>query len=841
MQLQVKQGAGILIRIISAEDPVLERIITRKPENLEQIASSVDKVLAAVKEKGDPAVCDFTARFDGARLSPEKMEVRESEIEAAYNKVDAGFLKALRLARGNIEDFHRRQLQNSWFTSKGDGVLLGQLLRPLARVGIYVPGGKASYPSSVLMNALPARVAGVEEVIMVTPPDKNGEVSPYTLVAAAEAGVHRIFKVGGAQAVAALAYGTEIIPKVDKITGPGNIYVTLAKRQVYGEVDIDMLAGPSEVLVIADSSADARFAAADLLSQAEHDEMASAILLTPDRELAEQVKREIVLQVEDLSRRDVISRSLSRHGAIILTSSLEEAFDIANRFAPEHLELVIENPFAWLGRVKNAGSVFVGPYSTEPLGDYLAGPNHILPTGGTARFYSPVGVDTFVKKSGLVAYSKQGLAGVGENVIKLAEVEGLTAHASAVRIRMEALRLGMPGIKSSMPGGLDTGTLFDSSTFKVPALEKSGSTFGKDTKVEFDASTLAREDLRSLVPYEPQVYDEVVKLDANENPFDFPKEILEKALGEIGGQTFSRYPDPLAESLREKLAEYSGVPADCILAGNGSDELILTLLLAFASGGRVLINAPTFSMYEVHSRIAAAEPVMLSRRFDFSVDMDRVLKEAQNPGSKVVFICSPNNPTGNTTPVEDIEKIARDLEKTNCLLVVDEAYAEFGGRTCLPLVERYPRLIVLRTFSKAFGLAGLRVGYLAAHPSVILELVRVKQPYNLNAFSQIVAKNILKNISLFKSRIKQICSERNKLFSEMKNIPNVDVFPSEANFIMFKTSIPAERVYRDLLDRGILIRNVSVPGLENCLRVSVGRPEENRLFVIALKKTLGIR
>jgi len=349
---------------------------------------------------------------------------------------------------------------------------------------------------------------------------------------------------------------------------------------------------------------------------------------------------------------------------------------------------------------------------------------------------------------------------------------------------------------------------------------------------------LVREDLHSLVPYKPQYYSGVIKLDANENPYGCPREILEKVLREAGEQAFNRYPDPLASRLREKLAEYTGLPADCILAGNGSDELILTLLLTFASGGKVLICAPTFSMYEVHSKVAAAEPVMICRRSDFSVDIDEVIEKARSFRSKIVFLCSPNNPTGNETPAKDIERLARNLEKANCLLVVDEAYAEFGEEACLPLVGRCPSLVVLRTFSKAFGLAGLRVGYLAAHPLVVKELIRVKQPYNLNAFSQAVAENILNNISIFKSRIKQICSERNKLFEEMKKISGVDVYPSKANFIMFKTSIPSGCVYRDLLDRGILVRDVSGPALENCLRVSVGHPEENRVFVDELKKCL---
>lgn len=426
-----------LIRIVEAGEPVLEKILNRKAADQQEKAALVAEILAAVRAGGDEAVSSYNARFGGPSLPPGRLKVTAEEIKAAYGLVDEEYLSALRLAIKNIAAYHRKQLSNSWLMTDEQGAMLGQLIRPLNRVGIYVPGGKAAYPSSVLMNAIPAQVAGVREIVMATPPAAGGELNPYSLVAAAELGVDEIYKAGGAQGIAALAYGTETLRPVDKITGPGNIYVTLAKQQVYGQVDIDMLAGPSEILIIADETAAPELIAADLLSQAEHDEMASSILITNCRELAEGVQEQVARQTAQLERSAIIRRSLADYGAIVVTADLKQAFELANLVAPEHLELMIHEPFSWLARVENAGAVFLGPYSPEPIGDYLAGPSHVLPTGGTARFYSPLGVETFLKRTSLIAYNEQALAQVGHSVIKLAEVEGFGAHANAVKLRMK--------------------------------------------------------------------------------------------------------------------------------------------------------------------------------------------------------------------------------------------------------------------------------------------------------------------------------------------------------------------------------------------------------------------
>jgi len=395
----------------------------------------VDKIVNDVRAHGDEAVFRYTNAFDGVTLTADTIEVSEEEFSLAKEQVDEQVLGAIRQAIANVKSFHEEQLPKSWLTYREYGSMLGQSCIPLERVGIYVPGGTAAYPSSVIMNAVPAMVAGVKEIIMVVPPTRDGSVNPYVLTAAREAGVTRIFKVGGAQAVAALAFGTMLIPQVDKITGPGNIFVTLAKKAVYGHCGIDMLAGPSEILIVADNTADPSYIAADMLSQAEHDVLASSILVTTSKELAGQVIAEIEQQVNQLPRQTIAQAALDRNGLIIIVEDIMEAMELANLSAPEHLEILTEQPFAMLPYVRNAGAVFLGPYSPEPLGDYLAGPNHILPTGGTARFYSVLNVETFMKKTSIIAYTKKALTAVSSKVIALAEAEGLTAHANAIRVR----------------------------------------------------------------------------------------------------------------------------------------------------------------------------------------------------------------------------------------------------------------------------------------------------------------------------------------------------------------------------------------------------------------------
>ena len=416
---------------------LLEDLLKRSPNNYGQYEASVKEILDKVKEEKDAAVFAYTAKFDGAELTADTIEVTDAEIEEAYAQVDDTLLTVIRKAKDNIESYHAKQRQNSWFDSKPNGTILGQKITPLHRVGVYVPGGKAVYPSSVLMNVMPAKVAGVDEIIMVTPPGKNGKVSPNTLVAAKEAGVDKIYKVGGAQAIAALAYGTESIPKVDKIVGPGNIYVALAKKAVYGHVSIDSIAGPSEILVVADETANPRYVAADLLSQAEHDELASAILVTTSEKLAHEVSDQVDGFLKELSRADIISKSLDNYGYILLADTMEDVIDVANEIASEHLEIQTKNPFEVMTKIRNAGAIFIGEYASEPLGDYFAGPNHILPTNGTAKFFSPLSVDDFIKKSSIISYSREALQKVHTDIESFAKAEQLTAHANSIHVRFE--------------------------------------------------------------------------------------------------------------------------------------------------------------------------------------------------------------------------------------------------------------------------------------------------------------------------------------------------------------------------------------------------------------------
>lgn len=418
-----------------SEYALIESLKKRSGETDQKIVDIVTSIIQGVKEGGDDAVREYTARFDGAM--PKKTVIEKDELLSYLDLVDDDFKKAIVDAKNNIYDFHQRQMQQSWLTTKENGVIMGQRVRGLHRVGIYVPGGTAAYPSSVLMNAVPAKIAGVREIIMVTPPSKDGSPNPNIMAAAAVAGVDKVFLCGGAQAVAALAYGTEKIPKVDKIVGPGNIFVATAKKLLYGVVDIDMVAGPSEILIVADKTARPSFLAADLMSQAEHDVMASSILLTTSEAVAKATTKEIEKQIKFLERQEIIEQSLESYGEIIVCESLAQAIDFANELAPEHLELCVEEPLKYIGMLDNAGSVFLGNWSPEPLGDYFAGPNHVLPTSGTARFFSPLSVDSFVKKSSFIYYTEEELAKVKDEIVTLADSEGLTAHANSIKVRFE--------------------------------------------------------------------------------------------------------------------------------------------------------------------------------------------------------------------------------------------------------------------------------------------------------------------------------------------------------------------------------------------------------------------
>ena len=416
---------------------ILNDLLKRSPNNYGQYEATVNDIIKNVRENGDKALFEYTLAFDKFPLSGENIKITKEEIKEAYARMDPALVEVIRKSAENIRSFHTKQLRNSWFDSREDGTILGMKITPIQRAGVYVPGGKAAYPSSVLMNVVPAKVAGVSEIIMTTPPSAEGKVNPGTLVAADIAGVDTIYKVGGAQAIAAMAFGTQSLPKVDKITGPGNIFVALAKKAVYGYVSIDSIAGPSEILVLADETANPRYVAADLLSQAEHDELASAILITTSRTLAEEVSRQADLFTAQLERKEIIQKSLDNYGYILLAENMVEAVEAANEIASEHLEILTANPFDIMTRIRNAGAIFLGEYASEPLGDYFAGPNHVLPTNGTAKFFSPVNVDDFIKKTSIISYSREALFKVHKDIETFAKSEGLTAHANSIKVRFE--------------------------------------------------------------------------------------------------------------------------------------------------------------------------------------------------------------------------------------------------------------------------------------------------------------------------------------------------------------------------------------------------------------------
>lgn len=416
---------------------ILENLLKRSPHQYESYSDTVNEIINDVRENGDEALFSYTKKFDKVDIHSENIKVTEEEIEYAYQEVDQELIDIIRRAKTNIEEFHIKQKQNSWIDTSKEGIILGQKVIPIEKVGIYVPGGIASYPSTVLMDVIPAKVAGVKNIVIVTPPDKNGRVYSGTLVAAKEVGVTEIYKVGGAQAIAALAFGTKSIPKVDKIVGPGNIYVALAKKAVYGHVSIDSIAGPSEILILADETANPKYVAADLLSQAEHDELASSILVTTSRELAESVSKEVEIILETLSRKEIIKKSLNNYGYILIAKNMDEAIEVTNDIATEHLEIMTRDPFMVMTKIKNAGAIFIGEYSSEPLGDYMAGPNHTLPTNGTAKFFSPLSVDDFVKKSSIISYTKEALEKIHKDIETFALSEGFTAHAKSIAVRFE--------------------------------------------------------------------------------------------------------------------------------------------------------------------------------------------------------------------------------------------------------------------------------------------------------------------------------------------------------------------------------------------------------------------
>ena len=785
-----------------------QRVLHWSAETDAAIEGRVAEIIANVQQRGDAAVLELTARFDGVNApSMSALEITQAELQAALAGLPAAQRQALQSAADRVRSYHQRQLaetSRSWQYRDADGSLLGQKVTPLDRVGIYVPGGKATYPSSVLMNAIPAQVAGVGEIVMVVPTPK-GERNALVLAAAAVSGVHRVFTIGGAQAVAALAYGTATVPRVDRITGPGNAYVASAKRRVFGQVGIDMIAGPSEILVLADGTTPPDWVAMDLFSQAEHDELAQSILLSPDAAYIAQVREAIERLLPGMPRRDVIRASLEGRGALILTRSMEEACAISNRIAPEHLEVSSREPHRWEPLLRHAGAIFLGAFTSESLGDYCAGPNHVLPTSGTARFSSPLGVYDFVKRSSLIEVSEAGAQVLGPIAATLAYGEGLQGHAQAAELRLR------DGAATHAPASL----------------------------AQRIAATV-RQDVQGMHGYAIQDSRGLLKLDAMENPFALPPE-LQRELGErLAKVAINRYPVQCFADLVAALTKHVELPAGCALTlGNGSDELIDILSLAVMKpGATVLAPMPGFVMYETSAKLRGLNFVGVPLTADFELDEAAMLAAIEQHRPAVTYIAYPNNPTANLWDDGVIQRIVDAVGRQQGLVVFDEAYQPFASRSWLPRMAAHPQVLVLRTLSK-FGLAGVRLGYLCGAAELVREIDKVRPPYNVSALNAEAALFALEHAGEYARQAAVLRAERATLQAALATLPGVRAFPSEANMILVRVP-DSKRAFEDMKARGVLIKHVAAlhPLLANCLRLTVGTPEENLRMIQALKESL---
>jgi len=779
------------------------------------VERTVGEILADVRQRGDAAVLEYTRRFDRLDVpSMAALELDAATLRAALDAITPAQRRALEAAAGRVRAYHQRQLEavgRGFSYRDADGTLLGQKATPLDRVGIYVPGGKAAYPSSVLMNAIPAQVAGVGEIVMVVP-TPGGERNALVLAAAHLAGAHRVFTIGGAQAVAALAYGTAAVPRVDKITGPGNAYVASAKRRVFGQVGIDMIAGPSEILVLADGTTPPDWVAMDLFSQAEHDELAQSILLCPDAAYLDAVQAAIDRLLPAMPRRDVIRASLEGRGALVRTRSIEEACSISNRIAPEHLEISAREPGRWEPLLKHAGAIFLGAYTSESLGDYCAGPNHVLPTSGTARFSSPLGVYDFQKRSSLIEVSEAGARTLGPVAAELAYGEGLQAHARAAELRLDG-------------GGA------------VPAqLEQPADPLAARIR-----ATL-RQDVQSMHAYAIQPSAGLVKLDAMENPFALPP-ALQRALGErLGAVAINRYPGARQADLIAALAVHAHLPAGCkLMLGNGSDELIDLLSVACdVPGAKVLAPLPGFVMYEMSARLRGLQFVGVPLTPAFELDEAAMLAAIEQHRPALTYIAYPNNPTANLWDDRVIARIVAAVGAQQGLVVFDEAYQPFASRSWMQRMGEpgHEHVLVLRTLSK-FGLAGVRLGYLCGRAALIDEVDKVRPPYNISVLNAEAALFALEHADEYARQAAVLREQRERLQAALRAMPGVTPFPSEANMVLVRVP-DSKRAFEGLKARGVLVKHIAGlhPMLANCLRLTVGAPDETTRLIDALRASL---
>lgn len=760
----------------------------------EELHQQVRTIIAEVRARGDAALFELTRRFDSADLH--NLEVNEAEFAAAEQSLKQEQRHALTRAISNVRRFHEAQLSEPVTMQMSPGVVCERQYRAIDAVGLYVPAGVAPLPSTALMLAVPAHIAGCLTSIICTPPRKDGSADPGVLAVAKLCGVERVFKIGGAQAIAAMAYGTQSVPKVDKVFGPGSAWVTAAKLLVANDPEgaaLDLPAGPSEVLVIADHTARAEFVAADLLAQAEHSIDAQVVLVTTSAELAQATLPELELQMQRLGRESTLRQSIA-HSRIILVDTMDTAFAISNAYAPEHLLVQIENARAWLPRIRNAGSVFLGAWTPETMGDYCSGTNHVLPTYGFARAYSGLSLTDFLKRMTVQELTADGLRDLGPTAVTLAELEGLDAHANAVQVRLAQLPRAITRAMEREP--------------PVNSILQ-----------------LARPDILTLQPYQHAAWEpSLERLHANEMPW--------RADGDMTVSGLNRYPEPQPAKLIEHLASIYGVAPANVLAGRGSDEGIDLLIRAFCRAGQdsIMICPPTFGMYKVSARIqgAAVIEVPLLKEQGFVLDTQGVL-DAWREHCKLVFLCSPNNPTGGLIDRAVVATLCQQL-KHKAIIVVDEAYVEFAGSgSVMEQLGRFPNLAILRTLSKAYALAGTRCGVLIAHTDIVSLLAKVITPYALPTPTIEAALRFTDaaHRTAAAQRIATILSERSRLNAALARLnPIRRIWPSNANFLLIECSDTAI-VLGAARAAGLIIRDPHSPLLPNCLRISVGTPEQN--------------
>ena len=793
------------MQLYSYPEPGTWAALQQRPAAAEAplVAARVRGIFSQVREGGDDALLTLAAELDKASIT--SLLVSEAEFAAAAAQVPAALQAAIRQAKANIETFHAAQREPELRVETMPGVACSRRAVPVQRVGLYVPGGTAPLFSTLLMLGVPARLAGCPQIVVCTPPQADGSVSPVILFVAQLLGITTVVKAGGAQAVAALALGTTSVPAVDKIFGPGNRYVTAAKQLAAAEygVAIDMPAGPSEVLVIADASANPAFVAADLLSQAEHGADSQVVVLSDSAAMLEQVQAEVERQLSTLPRRAVAAQALENSRAVLLADAAT-MLAFSNQYAPEHLILATDNADALAAQVTNAGSVFMGHLTPEAVGDYASGTNHTLPTSGYARQYSGVSLDSFVKKITFQRLSATGLRSLGSVVETMAEAEGLSAHARAVTLRLASLQADTSAAAT------------DADASASPA------------KIENPYAGLIRPSVERMQPYS-SARDEFegmapVMIDANEN-----------SLGSVGPDDFSRYPDPHQRAIKVDLARLKGVAANQIFLGNGSDEAIdlLVRLTCTPSQDSIVVCPPTYGMYEVAANLNDVRVERLALTADFQLPANAAATLATST-AKLVFLCSPNNPTGNLLAQESVETILRTFKG---IVVVDEAYADFADApSWTTRLAEFPRLVVLQTFSKAWGLAGLRLGVAYAAPALIAYLDKIKPPYNISAATQQHALAALAAAPSLPAMRTQLLNGRAWLAERLPQLPGVaHVFPSDANFLLVRFTTDATAVYDQLRARGIVVRNrTTQPGCAGCLRLTVGTEAENDQLLQAL-------